>query len=208
MLLKKSITLCWRQFSVRRFTTDSDLFRQEQLHQDGPRIQLANRHASLPDKSVIANFNDLNYRPYLAGSNGQGFPKTLDYATHDDCDSFKLSGDPSPQSLGHGLSALVNSSLHDKGALLVRGLDKVISSNKEFSQMVELMGEKFAYTAGLATRKEFDDAPGVFVMIQNNEKRKVEYFKVLWRRQMTLRRQLLSLILRCHTTERCQVTMT
>ena len=59
--------------------------------------------------------------------------------------------------------------------MLVRGLDQVIRSNKEFSQMVELMGEKFAYTAGLATRKEFDDAPGVFV-IQNNDKRKVEYF--------------------------------
>ena len=73
-----------------------------------------------------------------------------------------LSGDPNPQSLGHGLSALVNSSLHDKGALLVRGLDKVISSNKEFSQMVELMGEEFGDTAGLATRKEFDDVPGVF----------------------------------------------
>ena len=79
----------------------------------------------------------LNCRPYLAGSNGQGFPKTLDYATHDDCDSFVLSGDPNPQSLGHGLSALVNSSLHDKGALLVRGLDKVIRSNTELSQARE-----------------------------------------------------------------------
>ena len=72
-----------------------------------------------------------------------------------------LSGDPSPQSLGQGLSALVNSRLQEKGAMLVRGLDQVIRSNKEFSQMVELMGEKFAYTAGLATRKEFDDAPGL-----------------------------------------------
>lgn len=72
-----------------------------------------------------------------------------------------LSGYPSPQNLGQDLSALVNSRLHDKGALLIRGLDKVIRSNTEFSQTVELMGEKFAYTAGLATRKEFEDAPGV-----------------------------------------------
>ena len=47
--------------------------------------------------------------------------------------------------------------------MLVRGLDKVIRGNTEFSQMVKLMGEKFAYTAGLATRKEFEDAPGVCV---------------------------------------------
>ena len=72
-----------------------------------------------------------------------------------------LSGDPSPQSLGQGLSALVDSGLHAKGAVLVRGLNKVIKSITEFSQMVKLMGEKFAYTAGLATRKEFEDAPGV-----------------------------------------------
>ena len=44
--------------------------------------------------------------------------------------------------------------------MLVRGLDKVITTNKELSQLVELMGEKFTYTAGMATRKEYEDAPG------------------------------------------------
>ena len=50
--------------------------------------------------------------------------------------------------------------LRNKGAVLVRGLDKVITTNKELSQMVKLMGEKFTYTAGMATRKEYEDAPG------------------------------------------------
>ena len=76
-------------------------------------------------------------RPYLAGSNGKDFPNILEYATRDDCDSFELSGEASPQILGHSLSALVDSSLHDKGALLVRGLDKVIRSNTELSQANE-----------------------------------------------------------------------
>ena len=55
---------------------------------------------------------------------------------------------------------LINNDSTLKGALLVRGLDKVIGSNKEFSKVVELLGDKFAYTAGLASRKEFEDAPG------------------------------------------------
>ena len=55
---------------------------------------------------------------------------------------------------------MINNDSTLKGALLVRGLDKVIRSNKEFSKVVELLGDKFAYTAGLASRKEFEDAPG------------------------------------------------
>ena len=58
----------------------------------------------------------------------------MEYATHEDCDSFELFGEASTQSLGHSLAALVDSSLYDKGALLVRGLDKVIRSNTELSQ--------------------------------------------------------------------------
>ena len=86
-------------------------------------------------------------RPYLAGSNGKDFPNILEYATHDDCDSFELSGEASQQSLGHSLSALVNSSLLDKGALLVRGLDKVIRSNTELSQARRIRKREKPYLA-------------------------------------------------------------
>ena len=67
------------------------------------------------------------------------------------------------------------------------------------------MGEKFSYTAGLATRKEFEDAPGMHL---NREERGdvMMLNKVLWLLPMTRQRPPLSPILRCHTTERCQVT--
>ena len=84
----------------------------------------------------------------------------MDYAGSEDCDLFFLTRNTTVEELGNGLRDLVDTNLMDKGAMLVRGLDQVISSNTEFSQMVELMGEKFAYNAGMATRKEFDDAPG------------------------------------------------
>ena len=84
----------------------------------------------------------------------------MDYAGSEDCDLFSLTRNTTVEELGLAMRDLVDTQLGDKGALLVRGLDKVIRGNTEFSQMVELMGEKFAYTAGMATRKEFDDAPG------------------------------------------------
>ena len=84
----------------------------------------------------------------------------MEYAGSEDCDLFLLTRNTTVEELGLGLRDLVDTKLRDKGALLIKGLDKVIRSNTEFSQMVELLGEKFAYTAGMATRKEFDDAPG------------------------------------------------
>ena len=92
----------------------------------------------------------------------------MDYAGSEDCDFFSLTRNTTVEDLGRGLRDLVDTQLRNKGALLIRGLDKVISSNMELSQMVELMGEKFAYTAGMATRKEFDDAPGDW-MISDKE---------------------------------------
>ena len=87
----------------------------------------------------------------------------MDYAGSEDCDLFSLTRITSVEELGLAMRDLVDTQLGDKGAVLVRGLDKVIRGNTEFSQMVELMGEKFAYTAGMATRKEFDDAPGALM---------------------------------------------
>ena len=84
----------------------------------------------------------------------------MEHAGSEDCDLFLLTRNTTVEELGLGLRDLVDTKLRDKGALLIKGLDKVIRSNTEFSQMVELLGEKFAYTAGMATRKEFDDAPG------------------------------------------------
>ena len=84
----------------------------------------------------------------------------MEYAGSEDCDLFWLTRNTTVEELGLGLRDLVDNQLRVKGALLVRGLDKVISSNTQLSLMVEQMGEKFAYTAGMATRKEFDDAPG------------------------------------------------
>ena len=84
----------------------------------------------------------------------------MDYAGREDCDLYTLTRSITVTELGLAMRELVNTKLGDKGALLVRGLDRVIRSNTELSQMVEIMGEKFAYTAGMATRKEFDDAPG------------------------------------------------
>ena len=35
------------------------------------------------------NCND-HFRPYLAGSGGDGFPESMSYANADDCDSYVL----------------------------------------------------------------------------------------------------------------------
>ena len=104
--------------------------------------------------------NIFSHRKYLAGSDGAGFPATMEYAGSDDCDLYTLTRSTSVEQLGLSLRILVDTSLRDKGAMLVRGLDKVITGNRELSQLAELMGEKFTYTAGMATRKEFEDAPG------------------------------------------------
>ena len=64
------------------------------------------------------------------------------------------------ESLGSSIRDLVRAHLRDTGALLVRGLDTLITTNRAFSRMVDRLGDRFAYTAGFATRKEFEDAPG------------------------------------------------
>ena len=64
------------------------------------------------------------------------------------------------ESLGSSIRDLVRAQLQDTGAVLVRGLHTVITTNAAFSRLVDRLGDRFAYTAGFATRKELEDAPG------------------------------------------------
>ena len=49
----------------------------------------------------------------------------------------------------------------EKGALLFRGLGRLVSSNEEFSKLAAVLGTRFSYTAGFASREEQAGAPGV-----------------------------------------------
>ena len=51
--------------------------------------------------------------------------------------------------------------LAEKGALLFRGLGRLVSSNEEFSKLAAALGTRFSYTAGFASREEQAGAPGV-----------------------------------------------
>ena len=116
-------------------------------------------------------------RPYLAGCEGAGLPRTMAPASNEDCKSYRMSQvidisgkmyvviillhqETDVESLGSSIRDLVRAHLRDTGALLVRGLDTLITTNRAFSRMVDRLGDRFAYTAGFATRKEFEDAPG------------------------------------------------
>jgi len=115
---------------------------KEPLIQHGPSIKLANR-------------------PYLAGSGGDGFPDSMSYANADDCDSYVLQNTLSIANLGVNIRDIIDNRLITKGAVLVRGLDSVIKDASTFSSLVDHLGNRFSYTAGFASRKELDNAPGV-----------------------------------------------
>ena len=118
----------------------TEVLQKIELNQSGPFIQLSNR-------------------PFLAGSSGPEFPRNIDYASDSDCDCYQLQSSTTISELG----VKIRNVLHNEdssGALLVRGLNKVIEDNTSFGKLVDFIGEKFSYTAGFATRKEFDNAPG------------------------------------------------
>lgn len=138
--MRKSLFLV-DKISRRLFSTQ--IFQQEYISQSGPEIALAGRK-------------------YLAGSQDGEHPRTLEYATDGDYEVFRMiSQDKSLEEVSKDISEVVNSNLDRKGAILFKGLSSTISTNPQFSQMAEHLGEKFSYTAGFATREEFGDAPGV-----------------------------------------------
>ena len=120
-------------------TTRTNVLKRIELKQEGPVIRLANR-------------------PFLAGSDGHEFPRTLNYASDEDCHCYETPPDTSLERLGDDVRVVMDS---DKGAVLIRGLETFIrGDNAIFGKLVDLLGSKFSYTAGFATRKEYDNAPG------------------------------------------------
>ena len=51
--------------------------------------------------------------------------------------------------------------LAEKGALLFRGLGRLVGNNQQFSKLAAALGTRFSYTAGFASREEQAGAPGV-----------------------------------------------
>jgi len=131
-------------FSKDKLKVGSDVLSlaQEPLIQHGPSIKLANRQ-------------------YLAGSRGHGFPESMSYANADDCDSYVLQNTSSIAHLGAEIRDILENQLMTRGAVLVRGLNRVIKDPSMFSSLVEKLGNRFSYTAGFASRKELDNAKGV-----------------------------------------------
>ena len=79
--------------------------------------------------------------------------------TDDDCDCYQLQTQETLATVGENIKSIV-SEVNPRGATLFRGLDQIIEDNSSFGKLVDMIGDKFSYTAGMATRREFDDAPG------------------------------------------------
>ena len=125
-----------------RRSFSSQFFKQESFSQTGPEILLAGRS-------------------FLAGGYDVKLPNRLEYASEQDLIMYRMIQKPrSMDELSKDLSKVLDDNLDVKGAILIKGLSKIIHSNSDFSHLADNLGEKFAYTAGFATREEFKDAPG------------------------------------------------
>ena len=100
ILLQLSSEMLQRKFAKNIMSLPPKILKRVDLHQEGPFIPLADR-------------------PYLAGSKEEDFPKSMCYASAEDCDCYQLTSSLSLESLGQEIKSVMNS---DKGAVLIRGL--------------------------------------------------------------------------------------
>ena len=118
-------------------------------------------------------------RPFLAGSDRPSCPRNLPHVSEEDVDCYRVLEKSNKEEVPSAIASLVHSQLANKGALLVRGLSPIVTTNAEFGQLARLLGQRskhliagrkkyclnsfprFHYNAGFASRAEDPAAPGV-----------------------------------------------
>ena len=118
-------------------------------------------------------------RPFLAGSDRPSCPRNLPHVSEEDLDCYRVLEKSNKEEVPLAIASLVHSQLANKGALLVRGLSPILTTNAEFGQLARLLGQRskhliagrkkyclnsfprFHYNAGFASRAEDPAAPGV-----------------------------------------------
>ena len=98
--------------------------------------------------------------PWSASTNGVMVPEVLEFVTEEDLDCYLLVANTPADQAEKAIKQLVDEKLPNKGAVLVRGLQHVFPTNKEFGKLVEKMGKAFSYNAGTASREHDPDAEG------------------------------------------------
>jgi len=109
-------------------------------------------------------------REFLAGSECSLCPPSVEMAGEEDLQVFRfnksegtrLTSESLPPVLDE-LVELVETEIHKKGAVLIKGLTDLVDNNSLVSRTLQHFGPSFPYTAGNATRAEIEGAPGVMV---------------------------------------------
>ena len=102
----------------------------------------------------------LRYRAWSASTHSPLVPDSLKFISEEEVDCYRLVAGTTAEEAGDAIKELVDEKLHNKGAVLVRGLLPVFPTNKEYGQLVEKMGQAFSYSAGTASREHDPDAEG------------------------------------------------
>ena len=81
-------------------------------------------------------------RPFLAGSDRPSCPRNLPHVSEEDVDCYRVLEKSNKEEVPLAIASLVQSQLANKGALLVRGLSPIVTTNAEFGQLARLLGQR------------------------------------------------------------------
>ena len=138
-------------------------------------------YARTPPEIVLAN------KPYLAYSEHANFPRLLKYAEHEDMEVIALDKNTSAsvEYVAAEIKSMLKEKLVSSGAILIRNLHHVVNDSKTFSKLVADLGERMPYIAGMATRAELDESPGVMNASDDPEECTLEpHLEMCYRQEM------------------------
>ena len=146
-------------------------------------------HAQEPPEIVLAD------KPYLAGSTNSKFPATLKYAKKDDMETLRLDtnalmlqskfSDIHIQNIANEIKNILDERLIERGAVLFRNLFSHIPDSIAFSKLISGLGERMPYIAGMATRDEMENSPGVMNASDDPEECTLEpHLEMCYREEM------------------------
>ena len=137
----------------------------------------------------------LSKKPYLAGSEHVNFPGVLNYAEKDDMDVLRLNesrlrsqslfSHVQIQHIAEEIKHILDERLVDRGAILFRNLLNYVPDSISFSKLIAGLGERMPYIAGMATRDEMKNSPGVMNASDDPEECTLEpHLEMCYREEM------------------------
>ena len=151
--------------------------------------QVEQLYVNEPPQIVLSN------KPYLSGSEHPNFPALLKYAGKDNMDVLKLnhnkinfrskSSHVQLEHIAEEVKHIVNERLVKQGTILFRNLSYHVPNIFAFSKLLEGLGERMPYTAGMATRNELENCPGVMNASDDPEECTIEpHLEMSYRQEM------------------------